>query len=353
MRKKIFLVGYTANNLGDDLFIRILLDRYNKTEFVIVADRKYKKKMKRDNLHVINDKIYKINEIIHKSVIHSKHSYFDILASKYDATVIIGGSMYIEPSGAFVNNCLQKKKPFYILGINFGPYKTNKYYLKALDFFKRAEDVCFRDKKSYELFSELNNRRLAPDIVFSLELPKVEENNELFVSVMNFRNKENLSKFHENYITTIVEYIKVNINNFDAINLVSFCEKEGDEIGINQVLEKLSPYEIGKVKTLFYKNDIDELLLAVAKSTVILATRFHSIVLGLSAGKKVIPICYNNKAENLLTDLGFKDYIVKLSNIDKDNLRELSLNSNDLQKLKNEAKKHFDALDKYILNLEE
>ena len=353
MKKNIFLVGYTANNLGDDLFIRILLERYSKTKFTIVADRKYEKKMNRKNLNVLNDKLYKINEYINKYIIHSKHSYFDILASKYDATVIIGGSMYIEPTGAFVNNCLYEKKPYYILGINFGPYKTNRYYFKALDFFKSAEDVCFRDKNSYELFSSLSNVRLAPDIVFSLSLPSVEEKNELFISVMNFKNKENLARFHDNYITTIINYIKENINNFDVINLVSFCKKEGDEEGIKEILESLSSYEIGKVKSLYYKNNIDELLVAVAKSSVILATRFHSIVLGLSAGKRVIPICYNNKSQNLLVDLGFKDYIVTLNNLNIVKLREISLKPNDLQNLKNEAEKHFDALDRYIMNLED
>ncbi len=41
--KKIFVSAYSAQNLGDDLFLKILSQRYPKQRFVFFADRKYKK----------------------------------------------------------------------------------------------------------------------------------------------------------------------------------------------------------------------------------------------------------------------------------------------------------------------
>lgn len=41
------------------------------------------------------------------------------------------------------------------------------------DVIKNAKDVCFRDKKSYELFSNLKNTRCCGDIVFSMDTKEI------------------------------------------------------------------------------------------------------------------------------------------------------------------------------------
>ena len=44
--KKVFIHAYAAGNLGDDLLIRILCERYPRVQFRIFADHTYKERFK-------------------------------------------------------------------------------------------------------------------------------------------------------------------------------------------------------------------------------------------------------------------------------------------------------------------
>ncbi|KIR02076.1 putative transferase [Lachnospiraceae bacterium TWA4] len=68
----------------------------------------------------------------------------------------------------------------YILGANFGPYYTEEYLKAMAKVFEKAEDVCFREKYSYQLFQ--NNRvRYAPDILFTYPMPKMKQQKNKFL----------------------------------------------------------------------------------------------------------------------------------------------------------------------------
>lgn len=68
MMKRVFIHAYAAGNLGDDLMIRILCERYPKVKFLICADESYKLRYSDlKNLHVYSsdDKRMKyINRLI-------------------------------------------------------------------------------------------------------------------------------------------------------------------------------------------------------------------------------------------------------------------------------------------------
>lgn len=51
---RIFTAGYFMNNLGDDLFLKILLEKYPNCKFVIIAGHNYKNKFPHKNLIIIN-----------------------------------------------------------------------------------------------------------------------------------------------------------------------------------------------------------------------------------------------------------------------------------------------------------
>ena len=59
------------------------------------------------------------------------------------------------------------------------------------------------------------------------------------------------------------------------------------------------------VRTLYYWNNIQEVLTELASSNTVIGTRFHAVILGLLAGAEVLPIMYSNKTGYVLDDLGF------------------------------------------------
>jgi colanic acid/amylovoran biosynthesis protein len=119
---KIFVNAYLENNLGDDLFFEILQNRYPNQEYYLLSSS-YKTTNK--NVHIIS------NEIIIKAI--RKLQMKQIIANKCDINVVIGGSMYMETQNKIPKFSLGKN-PYYILGANFGPYKTKEYFNAAHKF---------------------------------------------------------------------------------------------------------------------------------------------------------------------------------------------------------------------------
>lgn len=92
------------------------------------------------------------------------------MEKRCDAIVYIGGSIFIEYDNWkqiltwWDYEALNRK--FYILGANFGPYKTEEYRNKLASIFNNVQDICFRDKYSYNLFSDV--KRLDMLLIFCL-----------------------------------------------------------------------------------------------------------------------------------------------------------------------------------------
>ena len=150
---KIYTRAYLTENLGDDLFIKILIDRYKKHQFYSIS-RGFKNYTK-GNLKVYSNPI--LFDIIEEFKLEK------YLSNKCDLAISIGGSMYME-NEKYIKDYSFGKNKYYVLRSNFGPYKTQGYYNKVYDFFKNAEDVCFREEYSYNLFKDLPNVRYAKEI---------------------------------------------------------------------------------------------------------------------------------------------------------------------------------------------
>ena len=194
MAKKVFLYAYDKVNLGDDLFIRFITSRYQDCEFTMISNKVNIENFKDiKNLHIIDENSTKINIMnkIHPSLFAN---YQHKLKMKSDAVCYIGGSIFME--GDTWNDVVNwwdfqvNNYPFYVLGANFGPYKTEEYRKKMGIVFSKLKGICFRDRYSYELFSDIKSARVAPDILFGQKMPGViEKKKQVFVSVVNCENK--------------------------------------------------------------------------------------------------------------------------------------------------------------------
>src|SRR4051812_38909688 len=96
--KKIMISAYTNFNLGDDLFIKVLCERYPNTRFVLLAPRKYKRSFKESkNLNVYSTDSFLIRGIdylLRKIKVYN--FYRKLLSFRCDAIVQIGGSLFIQ-----------------------------------------------------------------------------------------------------------------------------------------------------------------------------------------------------------------------------------------------------------------
>src|SRR5699024_8682160 len=107
--------------------------------------------------------------------------------------------------------------------------------------------------------------------------------------------RNNLKEFHEKYETSILEISKKLIKKGFKVVLMSFCQKEGDEEAITRIKNKVTNENI---TSYLYRGDLEEALSVLKSSKSVIATRFHSLILGLLFKKPVFPFIYSGKTRN-------------------------------------------------------
>ncbi len=309
-QKKIFLSAYIDGNLGDDLFIVVICQRYPQTTFYLCGNQKYKHLF----AHIKN-LVYKSCDTMMIRAINkgcrlakiplSPHWFYP----KADAMVKIGGSLFMQlPHWRDIHaeNCqlMEKHPKNFLLGANFGPYHDQEFLDTYREFFKNFEDICFRDSYSKNLFSDLAHVRHADDVVFQLHAPKGETKNHYVISVIHCKNRKSLKEYHQAYINKLREIITEIVKTGAEVILMGFCTTEKDHETLDEIYTGLSEHE--KERTQLYNhNNIQVSLELIASAKGVIATRFHAMILGLLWEKPIIPILYSEKMRNILTDIKY------------------------------------------------
>ena len=226
---KIYARAYLTENLGDDLFIKILTDRYKKHRFYSIS-RGFKNYTK-GNLKVYSNPI--LFDIIEEFKLEK------YLSNKCDLAISIGGSMYME-NEKYIKDYSFGKNKYYVLGSNFGPYKTQEYFQLSKETFKECTDICFRDKASYNLFKELNSVRYSPDVAFLYDVGNLQkEKGTIGISMIDLKVRDDLKDKEGAHTKILIESIKEYIKNGKKVYLFSFCKHEGDEEAISKLLNEI------------------------------------------------------------------------------------------------------------------
>lgn len=297
---KIFIMAYARKNLGDDIFIKMLLEKYSQIDFYIkINDEKFVEQLaKNNNLHILigedtDEELYKMN------------------VEEYDGYVYIGGSIFMEGGKVynlshkfldFVERCKEKNIPFCYISSNYGPYQTQEYFDLSIKNFKTCTDICFRDRYSYELFKDIENIRYAPDFIFSYNLKRQEKiKNSIGISVINIEEREKISHLATEYHEFLVNTIKKYVSEGNDVYLYSFCEHEGDELIVEKISKEFANCE--NVKYIKYDGDIEKFLEIYSKMEYMICARFHAMILSCIARQKMFVMSYSQKIDNVIKDL--------------------------------------------------
>ncbi len=350
---------YSKINLGDDIFLLLLADRYidhflllNSAQSLFIAQLKNVHRLKFGNF------IYLLSKII-ETVVRTRRNILIstlLLRSEIKAYIYIGGSLFIESSikhwGKEADSYKRITKPYYILGSNIGPIDTDDFINYVCEMFKGAQDVCLRDRASYELVKDLPNTRLATDIAFTLDTSKykIESKKRVVFSLVDCRSRfsEAIADRYEKAVAHMTErFLK---KGYEVIYM-SFCKFEGDEVANENAICRLPSKLRTKIATYNYSGDIEEALQILASSSIVVATRFHATILGLVFGKKVLPIAYSDKTLNILSDMHFPGPVIDIRDIEKSDIHRLNFESiptMDVAVLKSLAETQFQELDKVL-----
>ncbi|MEK5234326.1 polysaccharide pyruvyl transferase family protein [Paenibacillus sp. FSL L8-0470] len=365
--KKMMVSAYTEFNLGDDLFIKVLCERYPDTRFMIIAPRLYKlvfKDIKNLKVYASDSVLFRgINYVFRKLKLHNNFLQ-RFLGDQSDGTVHIGGSIFMQGEhwAEYVANAeamRNKSKPYYLMGANFGPFTDDEYYQVHRRIFPEYTDVSFREQYSYDLFKDLGNVRMAPDIIFQLKYKANETSSghkppagqTIAISVIKPSSK-NLSSFDNLYYEKMKDVAVYFIKQGYAVHFMSFCQHEGDQEAIGQILGLIPAEFQEQTHVHLYKTNIDDILAALAGASCIVASRFHAMILGWVFDKPVFPVAYSSKMVNVMQDAYFTGKYTDFAHLSELTPEEvydsMATNRLDVTLQANQAEKHFEQLDAYL-----
>ena len=303
---KILLNGYFYQNLGDDLFFHLITERYPQHTFFVPIHGDYAHSYRgKPNVKILPQTKWKrgVDKLLGK--ISPKLTITGRLTRRTDLGVLIGGSMFQELPDAQSRIARMPRHPKgqLVLGVSFGPHKTQGYVELCREYLKTVTDVCFRDSVSYDHFSQLPNTRLGSDMVFAIQdlcPAPAEKENTCVISVMDFAAKAALAPYEKDYLGFLRRTIRKQLELGRKVILLSFCKFEGDENTMQTLLR-----EYPQCCALGYDGtNYTEICRCIGAAGCLIASRFHSMVLGLAYGVPTVPISYSNKTMQLLQDLG-------------------------------------------------
>ncbi|KRM91126.1 polysaccharide pyruvyl transferase family protein [Liquorilactobacillus cacaonum] len=367
---KILLKGYWNTNLGDDLFLKVICQKFSEYDFFIVVSGKemYKSSMEINNLHVIRTFSRKYDAFFYKLNIPFFWGTVNYkilkLINHFDAFCELGGSIFMLPKKKMGieyrirMKILQKSKKYFVIGSNFGPFSSD-YQLKLYaNFFGKVDNTMFRDEYSYNIFSDLRIKNIgyAPDVVFNLNYFNSEASSEskeyCLISVIDFRKKlSNKEVVAINYFNLLKKIVLEKINNDENVVLMSFCDDEGDAKLANELRQFFRGHTNFKNIMIYrYNNSIEESLGLIKNAKSVIATRYHAMILGWLFRKKMFVVAYSNKTLDVIKYIFPGQKYISIDDLYKNNIsvEYNTIDESQLNKTIIESNKQFFYLEKSL-----
>lgn len=127
--------------------------------------------------------------------------------------------------------------------------------------------------------------------------------------------------------------------------MFSFCKDEGDEKAIKELLKLFNLKERRKIKVIKYSSNINRFLYHWQKCSLVIGSRFHSIVLAMASNQKFFALSYSKKIENFISSYDQNIKVLNIKDLKKN--KKINLQFYEINKEYN-AEKQFMKIDKYL-----
>lgn len=354
--KHVMLYGYTAHNLGDDLFFYTICRHFPSVQFYLQAPTAYRKTFAAlDNLNILpNDRIYqKVSRKVFGNNLRGKSRATSGLG------IYAGGSLFMEQpdwqkSLQMMQTMLERHDYLLLIGANFGPFSSNHFLNAHRALFRQCAAISFRDEASKSLFPEIAHISKAADVVFQLPTPAalLDKGQYVIISVIYPSLRPDLAGLDEAYFSAMAKVCVALLKAGYPVVLMSFCKQEKDELAISEIRQRMPATFRPKVQTFYYNTNLTEALQLVASANAIVATRFHAMILGWLFAKPTYPIVYNRKMTDVMEESRFTGVFSKIEQIDTmdatEVLRAVEGPVFDVKALTQDAATHIRLIDSYI-----
>lgn len=343
--KRMYVQAYCQSNLGDDLFVLHLARRYPETEFYLYAVGDNQKAfLSQSNLRLPRawDRLRRKG----RHMLGLGAEPFD--GQGLDGTVVIGGSILWEGASLDFSGA-----PCFLIGPNCETEYSPAFRQRLEQALRNVRSCCFRDRASFEQFSQLPNVTWAPDVLFGYDaaLP-YQRGRGIGISLVSRKGAFRDDGLREIYCNAIADLCQRCLEEKIPLRLLSFCATEGDEAMVEAVLARVS--NPASIAVSCYRGNPGTFLAEMNECETIIATRFHAMILGWVLGKNVVPIVYSTKQTQVLADCGFQGPMwnaLEAASMTGETLLEYVKSERgrlDIAELKKRSGAQFAALDEYL-----
>lgn len=228
-----------------------------------------------------------------------------------------------------------------VYGVGWGPFKNLLYKKAAIKFLQLADNVLVRDEKSFEtLSSYLPPSQLQhacdPAMEWVSRQPRFMHSKgkclgvsvrELSAAFLGLKNKDEYDDFRDRYLTGIAEAIDEYVDTYNGtaklIPMNTFYVGGDDREILSDLNSKCRNKNAVELLDGFYSPSA--IVGAFDQCTHFIGMRFHSTIFAFARNIPVIGVDYivpEGKISAFFQKIGCEDFLVKIVDFDKDDLKE-------------------------------
>ncbi|KAB2704614.1 MULTISPECIES: polysaccharide pyruvyl transferase family protein [Brucella] len=215
------------------------------------------------------------------------------------------------------------------VSIGAGPvdHRWSRFFIRQAAML--ASFRSYRDQISHDFMKQLGVKPaqdfVSADIAFAL--PTVPDQNRnspeqcVGIGVMTYRGWKKMEKdgdaIYRDYVSKVTTLVNRLLASGRQVRLL--IGDKGDIEAARDILEQLAPAEANKV-AFEPSASLHELMQQIARTDVVIASRYHNIVCALAMGRPTISMAYASKNDALLHDTGLAAFCHRIDSFDPETI---------------------------------